>query len=73
MWGAILKWKGTQKDPKIRVPADQENALAEIRKSAAAFIHQSKAPTDQEIQPLVEKMKKLAAEVSAATTASAGR
>jgi hypothetical protein len=73
MWGAILKWKGTQKDPKLRVPADQENALADIRKSASAFIHQSKAPTDEQIAPLVEKMKKLATEVSAATTASAGR
>jgi hypothetical protein len=73
LWAAIIKWKETQQDPKLRVPADHEEALTEIRKASSTIVHRSTPPTQKELEPLIQKMNKLAADVRAATTASARR
>jgi hypothetical protein len=69
MWASILQWKGKQSNPAQRVPAEQEDALADIRREASTLVHQSKVPTNEQIEPLIDKMKKLTSEVNAAATA----
>ncbi|MBY0587726.1 cytochrome c3 family protein [bacterium] len=73
MWNAIIQWRSGQKDPKVRVPADLEEAVADIRRSTSSLVHKSTPPKAEDITPLVEKMKKLATQIRAVTTASARR
>jgi uncharacterized coiled-coil protein SlyX len=71
MWSAILAWQQMNPQSEARVPAEQEDTLADIRQAAAEMIHASNKVNADAVKALTEKMRLLAASVSSKASARA--